>query len=180
MKWVFLLAIMFGTPVLAMLLRAQQRLIVPTCFLLGVGIFLLGPSLWSAPVSWPLWPGVVRGIYVSFIDGVAIALIAATGRTHISATVKVSFAIYCAGLLISSFGAQVGLMPVVFYAWQLVRTAILFVAIARVSAAVEGAPVALIAASWKRACLVGDIHCAASNANAEQTTTHATRSQWRG
>lgn len=145
MKWLFLLVLISGTPVLAMLLRAQQRLIVPTCFLLGVAMFLLGPSLWTAPISWPYWPGVVRGIYVSFIDPVAIALIMATPRTRIPSTVKLAFALYCLGVLVSSFGAELSMMPIAFYGWQLLRGAILFVAIARVAASVEGAPVALIA-----------------------------------
>ena len=145
MKWVFILALIVATPALAMMLRANRRLIVPTCFLLGPAIYLLGPNLWAAPVSWPYWPGVARGIYVSFIDGVAIALIAATKPTRIPFTVKIAFAVYCLGLIISAFGAQVGLWPVAFYAWQVFRTALLFVAICRVAASVKDAPIALIA-----------------------------------
>lgn len=145
MKWVFIFGLMIGTPLLAAMLRSNRRLIVPACFLLGPALYLLGPTLWAAPVSWPYWPGVARGIYVSFIDGVAIALIAATSPARIPLTVKLTFAVYCLGLIISAFVAQVGLWPVAFYGWQVFRTALLFVAICRVAASVKEAPVALIA-----------------------------------
>ena len=145
MKWVFILGLILGTPALAALLRASPRLIVPTCFLLGVGIFMVGPRLWAAPIAWPYWPGFVRGIYVSFIDAIAVALIASTSSARISTVVKLAFSIYCFGLLVSTATAEVGLMPIAFYAWQLFRTALLFVAICRVSATVKGSPIALIA-----------------------------------
>ena len=145
MKWVFLLALIFATPVLAAILRSKRQLIAPTCFVFGLGLFFLGPSLWTSPISWPFWPGYVRGIYVSFIDCVSIALIAATHRTRIPWTVKLAFAVYCSGLVISIFNAHQATMPAIFYAWQLFRTALLFFAIARVTATVKGAAIALIA-----------------------------------
>ena len=145
MKWVFILGLILGTPALAALLRASPRLIVPTCFLLGVGIFMVGPRLWAAPIAWPYWPGFVRGIYVSFIDAIAVALIASTSSARVPTVVKLAFALYCFGLVISTATAEVGLMPIAFYAWQLFRTALLFVAICRVSATVKGSPIALIA-----------------------------------
>ena len=49
MKWVFILALIVATPALAMVLRANRRLIVPACFLLGPALYLLGPTLWAAP-----------------------------------------------------------------------------------------------------------------------------------
>src|SRR5690348_11762910 len=98
MKWVFLLALILATPVLAGILRSKPQLIVPTCFLFGPALFFLGPELWTAPVSWALWPGYVRGIYVSFIDTVAIALIASTHRTRTPWSVKIAFGVYCLGL----------------------------------------------------------------------------------
>jgi len=143
-KWVFILGLILATPALAAMLRAQPRMLLPACFLLGLSIFLLGPKLWAAPVSWPYWPGAVRGIYVSFIDAIAVALIAATRPARTPLTVKLAFLVYCLGLLVSTAVAQVGLMPIAFYAWQLFRTMLLFIAICRVSATVQKAPIALI------------------------------------
>ena len=76
MKWIFLLALIIGTPALAGFLRSQPRYIVQACFVLGATMFFLAPRLWAAPIAWPLWPGLARGIEVSFVDAISIALIA--------------------------------------------------------------------------------------------------------
>ena len=144
MKWVFLLALMIGTPALAGLLRSKPRYLVHTCFLLGVSMFVLGPKLWAAPIPWPAWPGPVKGLEVSFVDGIAVALIASTRGVRIPWSIKLSFLIYCFAIVISTFAA---FQPeaAIFYAWQLFRTALLLIAIARVCATERGAPPALLA-----------------------------------
>src|SRR6476646_10866590 len=105
MKWVFLLALMIGTPALAGLLRSKPRYLVHTCFFLGASIFLIATKLWAAPVPWPAWPGPVKGIEVSFVDGISVALIMATKGVRIPMRVKLSFLIYCFAIVISTFGA---------------------------------------------------------------------------
>jgi O-antigen ligase len=142
-KWIFLLALFIGTPALAGFLRSQPRQIVNTCFVLGATMFFLAPRLWAAPVAWPLWPGLARGIEISFVDAISIALIASTKSVRIPRTLKLAFAIYCLAILVSTFTAYQWI-PATFYAWQLLRTVLLFIAVARVCATVEGAPVALI------------------------------------
>src|SRR5437870_7645870 len=114
---------MIGTPVLAGLLRSKPKYLVHTCFVLGASLFVIGPKLWAAPIPWPGWPGPVKGLEVSFVDGIAVALIASTRSVRIPWTVKLSFAIYCMAIFISTFAAfQV--MAAIFYAWQLFRTAL--------------------------------------------------------
>jgi hypothetical protein len=142
-KWVFLLALMICTPALAGLLRSKPRYLVQTCFVLGVSIFVLGPKLWAAPIPWPAWPGPVKGLEVSFVDAIAVALIASTRSVRIPWTIKLSFAIYCLAIVISTFAAFQK-MAAIFYAWQLFRTALLLVAIARVCVTEPGAPTALL------------------------------------
>jgi O-antigen ligase len=142
-KWIFLLALFIGTPALAGLLRSQPRYIVQTCFVLGATMFFLAPRLWAAPVAWPLWPGLARGIEISFVDAISIALIASTKSVRIPLSLKLAFGIYCLGVLVSTFVAYQWI-PATFYAWQLFRTVLLFVAVARVCATVEEAPVALL------------------------------------
>lgn len=144
MKWVFLLALLICTPALAALLRSKPRYIVNTCFLLGVSIFLVAPRLWAAPIPWPAWPGPVKGIEVSFIDGISVALIASTRGVRLPWSIKLSFAIYCLAIVISTFAAFQP-MAATFYAWQLFRTALLMVAIARACASDRGVPAALLA-----------------------------------
>jgi hypothetical protein len=135
---------MIGTPALTGLLRSQPRYLVHTCFLLGASIFLIATRLWAAPIPWPAWPGPVKGIEVSFVDGISVALIMSTKGVRIPVTVKLSFLIYCFAIVISTFSA---FQPeaATFYAWQVVRTALLLVAIARVCVTERRAPVALFA-----------------------------------
>ena len=144
MKWVFLLALMVCTPALAGLLRSQPKYLVHTCFALGVSIFAIGPKLWAAPIPWPGWPGPVKGLEVSFVDGIAVALIVATKGVRIPTTIKLAFAIYSLAIVISTFAAFQK-MASLFYAWQLFRTALLLVAVARVSVTERNAPAALVA-----------------------------------
>ena len=143
MKWIFLLALFIGTPALAGLLRSQPRYIAKTCFVLGATMFFMAPRLWAAPIAWPMWPGLARGIEVSFVDAISIALIASTKSVRIPISLKLAFSIYCLGILVSTFVAYQWI-PATFYVWQLFRTVLLFVAIARVCATVEEAPIALL------------------------------------
>jgi O-antigen ligase len=142
-KWIFILALLICTPALAGLLRSKPRYIVHTCFVLGVSIFVLGPKLWAAPIGWPLWPGPVKGIEVSFVDAISVALIASTRGVRIPLSIKLSFAIYCLAIVISTFAAFQA-MAAIFYAWQLFRTVLLLIAIVRVCVTEPRAPAALL------------------------------------
>lgn len=144
MKWVFLLAVLALAPVLAGMLRSQPRYLVHTCFVLGVSLFVLAPRLWTAPIAWPAWPGPVKGTEISFVDAISVALIASTRGVRIPLSIKLSFSIFCLAVLVSIFAAYQP-MAAVFYAWQLVRTALLFIAIARVCVTEPRAPAALLA-----------------------------------
>jgi xanthosine utilization system XapX-like protein len=135
---------MICTPALAGLLRSKPKYLVHTCFVLGASIFIIGPKLWAAPIPWPAWPGPVKGLEVSFVDGIAVALIVATKGVRIPWPIKLAFAIFSLAIVISTFAAFQK-MAALFYAWQLFRTALLLVAVARVSATERAAPAALVA-----------------------------------
>lgn len=107
-------------------------------------MFVLVPSAWAAPIPWPGWPGAVQGIEINIIDSIAVALILSTKSVRIPWFIKASFAIFCLAILISTFDAYQWI-PALFYAFQLFRAALLFVAIARACASVPQAPVALVA-----------------------------------
>jgi O-antigen ligase len=85
----------------------------------------------------------VRGIEVSFVDAFALAFIFATDKVRIPFSVIIAFSIYLAAYAISTFAAQQW-EPAIFYGWQLLRTVILFVAIARVCAADTRTAIALV------------------------------------
>lgn len=144
MKWVFLFGILLLAPCLTALFRAKPSYIVPGSFLLGASIFILAPGLWTAIEAWPAWPGYAKGLEITIVDPISIALILSTKPVRIPWSIKIPFSLLCLGLIVSTFAASQA-MPSFFYIWELIRAVLLFVAIARVAANVKGAPVALIA-----------------------------------
>ena len=144
MKWVYLLGVVFLAPALLGLLRTNRRYLVPTCFVLGVTMLLLGPSLWTAVVGWPAWPAPVKGAEVSFVDSIAFALFFSAPKVRIPVPIKLSYAIICLALLISTFLAY-NKIASLFYVWELLRATLLFLAIARVCTSEPRAAIALFA-----------------------------------
>lgn len=144
MKWVFLAALISLVPLLTLMLRARPQLLVFASFATGAAMFVISPSAWAAPIPWPGWPGPVQGLEINIIDPIAIALILSTKPVSIPGYIKVSFAIYCLAIAISTFCAYQW-EPAVFFIFQLFRAALVFLAVARTCASVARAPVALLA-----------------------------------
>ena len=130
MKWVFLLAVVMLAPTVYGLIRSDRRNVIRVCFVLGLSIILLGPSLWSAPIAWPTWPAPTKGTEVSFIDSIALALLLSMPKVRIPTSIKASFVLICLALFVSTCVAY-NRIAALFYVWQLIRATLLFVAIAR-------------------------------------------------
>jgi len=142
-KWIYILAMILGTPVLGAYLRAHPRYLVHTAFATGLLMFVAMPNFWVAPIPWPGWPGPVQGLELSFVDGISLAIIMATKRVRTPVSMKIAFAIVCLAALVSTF-AGYQIMPAVFYDWQLLRAVLLFLAMVRLCATVPQAPVAFL------------------------------------
>ena len=143
MKWVVLLALLGLIAPLTMLLRSQPKYLVHTCFLMGFLVFFLDPYLNISPVSWQ-WPDAVKGMEVSVLDTMAVAILFATRPVRTPFGLKIGIGIYGLALIISSFNAD-QLTPAVFYIWQFMRACLVCVAVARASATSKDAPLALVA-----------------------------------
>ena len=145
MKWIFLLFLLVFTPALAAFLRSQPRYLPHACFAMAGMLFFLDPYLYVAPISWPTWPGPVKGIEVSLIDSIAVAIIAATqGRAKAPLLLRVGLGIFAAGILFSTAtGHQV--RPASFYAWQIFRAVLVYLAVSRATAQDDRVPVAILA-----------------------------------
>ena len=143
MKWVFLLAVVMLFPTLFGLIRSDRRNVVRICFVLGASILLVGPSLWSAPIAWPLWPASARGTEVSFIDSIALALFFSTPKVRIPTSIKLSYLLICLALFVSTCVAY-NRIAALFYIWEFLRATLLFVAIARACASEPRAAAAFI------------------------------------
>ena len=144
MKWIFIAALLVFIPTLTAILRSQPKYRSYAAFLIGVLPFSVIPYLYVAPISWAGWAGPVKGIEVSLLDGVALAVVLSTPKVPIPLSLKLSFGIVLLALAVST-GAGYQVMPAVFYSWQLLRAVILFTAVARLCAADRRAPLTLMA-----------------------------------
>jgi hypothetical protein len=143
-KWVFLLGLLVFTPWLTVHLKANPKHLPYAGFAMGLLPFLLsGLNLTASPIAWPHWSGPVKGLDVSLIDGVALAVLLSTRRVSTPVAIRVSFAIYGLAVLISTLTSQVW-MASFFYLWQLVRTALIYMAISRACVTVKGVPLAVV------------------------------------
>ena len=133
MKWVFLLGLLVFTPWLAMHLKAQPRHLPYAGFAIGILPFLLsGFNLTASPISWSHWSGAVKGIDISLLDGVALAVLFATKPARTPASLKAAFAIYALAVAVSTIAGSPGArLASVFYAWQIARAALVYVAVSR-------------------------------------------------
>ena len=144
MKWIFIACLLVFIPTLTAILRGHPRYRTHVAFAVGALPFFLAPYLYVAPISWAGWAGFVKGVEVSLLDGVALAVVLSTPKVPIPLSFKLSLGIIIVALVVST-SAGFQFLPASFYAWQLLRAVILFIAVARLCAADRRAPMALMA-----------------------------------
>jgi len=143
-KWLFVLALLVLTPALAISLRQRPRYLLPAAFLVGLMPFVMSPlHLYVAPVSWAGWPGAVKGIELSLLDALAIAIIAATKPVKTPLVLKFAVGIILVALCVSTI-ASGQFWPCMFYAWQFLRAVLVYMAVARATAALPAAPIQIL------------------------------------
>ncbi|GAA4214393.1 hypothetical protein GCM10022253_06970 [Sphingomonas endophytica] len=133
MKWVFLLLLLGLCPALASSAR-KARYQPAFAFAMGFAPFLL--SLWHlyvAPVSFPYWPGHTKGIEVSVIDALAVAILIGTPRRKKRAPLIWLFISYTVLTALSAAWA-IDKLAALGYAAQLVRMLLVFLAARRLAA----------------------------------------------
>ena len=145
MKWIILIALLGSLGPLTMFLRSQPKYLLHACFFMGLLVFFLDPYLNISPISWR-WTGAVKGFEISIVDVIAFAMLFATGPSpgRVPLGLKIGFGLYLAAVLIATLGAT-QMTPALFSVWQLMRAVLVFVAVARATAVVKDAPIALFA-----------------------------------
>lgn len=144
MKWLFLLGLLVMTPALAVYLRANPRYVPWTGFAIGILPFLLsGLNLAASPISWAHWPGPVKGLDISLLDAIAIAIVFATKPVKTPVAMKVAFAIYAFAVLLSTALSETKEASI-FYVFQLARAVLVYWAVARATANFSNFPMWLI------------------------------------
>jgi len=92
----------------------------------GTGAF----HLYMAAISWPTWPGYVKGIEISVLDILAIALYLSLPRNRFTPPFRLSMGLYFVAVLLSAFQTPVP-MAALFYAWQLARVFLVSAVVAK-------------------------------------------------
>jgi O-antigen ligase len=99
-------------------------------------------NLEASPIAWPYWPGHTRGLDFGLIDAVALAIVLSSKKRKHRLPLIGCFAAYIAAVMLAiPFGAT--WMAGSFYAWQLMRVLLVFVAVVRICEDERG-PLALI------------------------------------
>ena len=150
MKWV-LLALLLGLCPLFVQYARQPRYRPIFGFAFGALPFLLSfLHLYIAPVSFAYWPGHTKGIEVSLIDSMAVAVLIATPRRRKRAPYLWAFVIYIFLTTITVTWA-IDKLAALGYAVQLMRMLLVYLAALRLSttprivpAAVAGGVAALL------------------------------------
>lgn len=133
MKWLLLALWMALCPVVTVYLKQNPRHMRWAAFAMGFAPIMMNVlHLYVAPISRGYWLGPVKGIEISALDFLAIAVIFATPRTRVRLTILWPWFIYIAAVLIAV--PQATFPQVAFYyVWQLLRAALLFYAAARLA-----------------------------------------------
>ena len=130
MKWIFILALIGLVPLLSNWYRANPALRTRVWMVLGFLPFAISPyHLYVAPISWAMWPGYVKGVEVSVLDAIAVAIILATPARDRPVKMKWPLLLFITTIVMSIFQSRLP-MASFFYAWQTGRIFLVFGAVA--------------------------------------------------
>lgn len=131
MKWIFLIVASAAVVPFAGWLRRHPSEAPKVWMLVGFLPFGIGAlHLYMAAISWPEWPGYVKGTEISILDLLAISLLLSLPRTGHALPFRVPMILYFVAAVLSVFQAAVP-MAAGFYVWQLARMFLVYAAVAK-------------------------------------------------
>ena len=131
MKWIALIVLSAAVVPFAGWLRRHPGEAPKVWMLVGFLPFGIGAlHLYMAAISWPEWPGYVKGTEISVLDLLAISLLLSLPPTGHALPFRASMILYFVAAVLSIFQASVP-MAAVFYAWQLARMFLVYAAVAK-------------------------------------------------
>lgn len=140
MKWVALLLFVALVPVLISWLRENPQRAPLVWTAMGFLPFVMGPwHLIIAPISWAMWPGYVKGLELSLLDFIALAVFLRYQKVRVPSPMLTVLPIYIFLVLVTIAYSAVP-MAAFFYAWQLARVLLIFAAVAKICQDERGAP----------------------------------------
>ena len=145
MRFIYLFAFILFVPAVGMMMRGNPALRPKVWFALGVAVWLTTPYhlLFSMWPGWNMWPGYVKGLEFTLADAIAWAMLLSGANRKEPVPFKLTFAFYFV-MVVSSIAVSSIPAAATLYVWQLVRMALIAVAISR-SCADPRAPKALMA-----------------------------------
>jgi O-antigen ligase len=104
-------------------------------FLPWISGLIIGPfHLFLALLSWTDWLGFAKGLELTVLDAVALAVYLSLPRAPQPPPFRISMALYFVAVLLSVFQARV-IEAALFYPWQLLRMYLIYAAVTRACAA---------------------------------------------
>jgi O-antigen ligase len=138
MKWIFLLALIGAVPVLVGWLNENRDRAHYVWVWFGFLPFFTDPwHLLTAPISWGSWPGYTKGLEITVLDALALAVVLSKPTHRYRLPFKPAFVVYIIAVAISLPHSTVPTASS-FYVWQLVRVFLTFAAVARIAASDRG------------------------------------------
>jgi O-antigen ligase len=133
MRYLAIAIVLLSYPALVQLLRANPRYRHWAYFFLGMLPFVVHVwNLDSALINWATWPGYSKGLILTFMDTLALAIIT-TQRQPRGMPPLIGFvALYMAAVALSIAMAGVW-MASAFYLFQMLRFAVVMIAVAKIA-----------------------------------------------
>ena len=129
MRWVFLLLVILSLPLLIAYAKKGTKQRDKLLMVLGALFFASGTlALDASLITWPVWPGTARGIVLSFVDSIALALLVLRPKKARTPPFLVICGLFLLTMIIASFGASVK-MASLFAVLQFAQLALLYFAL---------------------------------------------------
>lgn len=107
-------------------------------FAIGLAPFIIGYlHLDVSIISWAFWPGYVKGMLVSLLDSLALAILLTTRSSPGGKAILWAYLLFLTGSAVSILFASPW-MGSFFFTWQLARTVLVFAAVTRVARHPDG------------------------------------------
>jgi O-antigen ligase len=124
-------------------LRRNPRETPKIWMLMGFLPFGLGEfHLYMATISWAQWPGYVRGLEISVLDVLALAMYLSLPRLGDTIPFRLSMALYFLAVVLAVFQTPVPIASL-FYVWQIARVFLVYAVVAKACADERVAPALL-------------------------------------
>jgi O-antigen ligase len=143
LKYILLLLWAGLCPIVASYLKSRPDYVKWAAFAMGLIPFVTGTlHLYVAPIAWPMWPGWPKGIEISALDFLAIAILIGT-KSHGRGLKQIWPWLAYLGAIFAAIPHGEVVMAGFFYAWQIMRVGLVCSAAIRLAAYV-GAPESLL------------------------------------